>query len=129
MSHRFPYDQGFDPPAPVLPLRWRHPRTSAAVLVPMLVDTGADRTLLPERIAHQLSLPAVARAIVERVEGRSGVSTVYAAMIEGAGLKALVRVIGDGTEARLGRDLLARLTVRLDGPAQQLGTGRSSRRA
>ncbi len=55
-----PYDdQLFSPPAPVARVVLRHPeREQSAADVPMLIDSGADTTLLPRAVAGALGLKA-----------------------------------------------------------------------
>src|SRR4030095_1078801 len=56
------YDaENFDPPAPVAYVSLRDPATGVSLSdVPMLIDTGADVTLLPRRSVKQLGTkPAV----------------------------------------------------------------------
>lgn len=52
------YDSStFDPPAPLARVTLRHHSTGAVVPnVPMLLDTGADVTLLPQVAVEQLSI-------------------------------------------------------------------------
>jgi hypothetical protein len=47
----------FDPPAPLARVTIRHPLSGAIVSdVPMLLDTGADVTLLPQAFVEQLGI-------------------------------------------------------------------------
>ena len=47
----------FDPPAPLAVVNLHNPESGASLAnVPMLIDTGADVTLIPENIVAQLSL-------------------------------------------------------------------------
>jgi hypothetical protein len=52
------YDvDNFDPPAPVAYVTLRNPATGALLSdVPMLIDTGADATLLPSNAVGQLGI-------------------------------------------------------------------------
>ena len=52
------YDSSlFDPPAPLARVTIRHPLSGATVSdVPMLLDTGADVTLLPQAFVQQLGI-------------------------------------------------------------------------
>ena len=56
-----PYDAiQFEPPAPLARVALRNPDTSALSLdVPMLLDTGADVTLIPRVILDQLEITSV----------------------------------------------------------------------
>jgi hypothetical protein len=52
------YDaDNFDPPAPVAYVTLRNPATGALLSdIPMLIDTGADATLLPSSAVEQLGI-------------------------------------------------------------------------
>ena len=52
------YDRSlFDPPAPIAKVTIRHPNSGATISdVPMLLDTGADVTLLPQAFVEQLGI-------------------------------------------------------------------------
>ena len=54
------YDaENYDPPAPVVYATLRNPATGAVVSnVPMLIDTGADTTLVPLRSVEKLGIAA-----------------------------------------------------------------------
>ena len=48
----------FDPPAPVARVVLRHPASGATLAdVPLLLDTGADVTLLPRTAVERLGVP------------------------------------------------------------------------
>lgn len=55
------YDaENFDPPAPVVYVILRNPATGASLQnVPMLIDTGADVTVLPRTYVEQLEIEPV----------------------------------------------------------------------
>ena len=116
MRRRFAYDQGRHPPAPVLPLHVGSPESDEDVLVASLVDSGADCTLVPAAIVRRLALPFVGRLLLVGVGGQTRPAPVYAARVRLAGLSCLARVIAFDGEAIIGRDLLNRVTVLLDGP-------------
>ena len=50
MSEWTACDAAYDPPVPVVPVRIADPQGELAVLVPGLIDTGADCTLIPAAI-------------------------------------------------------------------------------
>ena len=127
MTKHFAYDAGFDPPAPVLPMRLAAPGSEVAVLLGALVDTGADCTLIPALVAQRLRLPAIDRMVIEGVGGRVGTVTVHAATVELPGLTCLARVVAHGQECLIGRDLLARLAIGLDGPKAEISFFRTIR--
>ena len=120
MRKQFPYDGNFDPPAPVLPLRVAAPGGENAVLLPALVDTGADCTLIPRAVSRHLALPRIDRLRLEGIEGIARPAPVYAATVEFAGRRLLARVVAYGEETIVGRDLLSRVTAHLDGPRRLL---------
>lgn len=120
MTRRFAYDGSFDPPAPIVPLRIGNPGDGTAVLAPGLVDSGADCTLIPPSLARRLRLPAVGRIEIEGVGGGGGSTTVYAAFLEVAESGFLARLAAFGEEVIVGRDLLNRIVILLDGPRRQV---------
>ena len=113
---RFAYDAGFQPPAPVLPLRVASPLRGEGVLLPALLDTGADCTLIPVRVARRLRLPRVGRTRVAGVTGDEQIASVHAARVEVAGIALIAPLVALGEESIIGRDLLNRWHVDLDGP-------------
>lgn len=90
----------------------------------VLVDTGADCTLVPQATAHALGLPAIGAVWVKGLGGAVRRATVHAARVEFGGVRCLARVVGFGGEAILGRDLLNRAVALLDGPALTLSLTR-----
>jgi predicted aspartyl protease len=120
VTRRFAYDESRDPPAPVLPLLVAAPGSDEAVAVSSLVDTGADCTLVPVEIASRLRLPLVDRVPVEGLGGAVRRAPVHAALVRIAGLRVIVRLVAFDTEAVIGRDLLNRLNLVLDGPGRRL---------
>ena len=110
------------PPAPVVPVVVRAPRGVEAVTVDAKLDTGADVCTLPVHVVQQLDLPAVRTA---RAAGFSGIAVdviVYAADFEldDHRLEALDVVVTERPYALLGRNLLRRLVLHLDGPRATL---------
>ncbi|HEY0480606.1 MAG TPA: retroviral-like aspartic protease family protein [Kofleriaceae bacterium] len=85
-------------------------------MLPMLVDTGADCTLVPLPIVRQLGLPEVDVVGVTGVGGARQRATVHAASIEVGGLRLLARVVALVDEPILGRDVLNQAVVTPDGP-------------
>lgn len=66
------YDiENFDPPAPVATVTIRNPATGASFSdVPMLIDTGADVTLLPRELVEGLGIESESEAY--EVQGYDG---------------------------------------------------------
>jgi predicted aspartyl protease len=113
---RFTYDASLDPPAPMIPVRISGPVGEDAVLLPMLVDTGADCTLVPAPIVRRLGLPRIDVIGVSGVGGGTGRATVHAACVEFAGVRVVARIVAFAEEAILGRDVLNQTVLMLDGP-------------
>lgn len=118
---QFRFDSAFDPPAPVLPVHVSGiAEHGPAVLLQMLVDTGADCSLIPEKIARTLRLPLVDKLSIVGVGGNALPVPVHAAHLRVGSLRVLARVAAYGDEALLGRELLNLLVLRFDGPELQL---------
>ena len=74
--------------------------------------------MLPQTVVRQLGLPAIGEISVRGEGGATHRVRLYAAQVEAAGRARLVEVVGLGTEALIGRDLLNGWVVTLDGPRQ-----------
>jgi predicted aspartyl protease len=116
VTARFAYDASLDPPGPVVPVRISGPVGEEAVMLPMLVDTGADCTLVPASIVRRLGLPQVDVVGLTGVGGARSRATVHAASVELGGAHLIARVVAFADEAILGRDVLNQVVVTLDGP-------------
>jgi hypothetical protein len=113
-------DNGFRPPAPVARIHVRCPKTGkTAENVPMLLDTGADVTLLPRDALFDLNDSVVESSSFE-LEGFDGTRTSAKAInLEVRFLGKLFRgefLIVDGPYGFMGRNLLNRLSLTFDGP-------------
>ena len=113
------YDTSLDPPGPIVPVTVEGP-AGVQLLVRMLLDSGADCTLLPASIVRQLQLPAVDRVAIAGLGGAERSTTVHAARLTLGAARMLVRVVAFGREGILGRDMLQRAVTRLDGPRQRV---------
>jgi predicted aspartyl protease len=81
-----------------------------------LIDSGASITVIPAGTAEELQLAEVGRMRIRGVGGTAHEVAVYAVEIETAGTTSLVRAVGLGESALVGRDLLNQWTVTLRGP-------------
>ena len=115
-----PYSADYEPPCPVLALRLTSPRGGAGVALAAVVDTGADITLIPEPVARALELPVTSQIRLAGVTGAAEGADVCAAALDLAGKSLLVEVAAFGEETIVGRDVLKRFVLQLDGPAALL---------
>lgn len=114
----YKYDSSFDPPAPVLPIKFSPPLTSTYVSAIALIDTGADMTVIPRSLTTKLSLQRVDIAYTQGVWGNVIESPVFSAKLRcETGEIKIIRVISwDENYAILGRDLINQCKLNLDGP-------------
>jgi hypothetical protein len=110
----------FDPSAPVAHVTLRHPATGASISdVPMLLDTGADVTLLPRECIAQLGIEPVENEVYE-VEGFDG-GTKLAEVVQlelvflGRKFKGQFLLI-DQPMGIMGCNILNAVALLLDGP-------------
>ena len=115
------YDsKSFDPPAPVAYVTLRHPATGASLSeVPMLMDTGADVSLLPREVIVQLDIEPVAGKVYE-LQGFDG--EIILAEAAQLGLIFLGRKFTgqfpliNQSPGIMGRNILNAISLLLDGP-------------
>lgn len=116
------YDASYSPPAPVIAAEISsllHPRRQRTA--PALLDTGADITAIPAEFAQPLNLYPIGRLQLEGVSGKLIPSLIYAVRFQVGGLAIprLEVVLTPFEFAVLGRDVLNRFYIRLDGPELQ----------
>ncbi len=111
------------PPAPVAIASVRHPATGIVVpTVELLIDTGADVTLLPQAIIEQLKIPLEDTPLYELM-GFEGTRTSARAvdldlLLLGKTFRGRFLLMPD-TRGVLGRDILNHLSLLFDGPRRQ----------
>lgn len=118
-----PYSRSYFPPAPILTVRLAVPEESAQLgPYQALVDTGADGTFVPTAFLEELDAPIVYST---NVRPHLGVGTHRVSVYEVDVVLDSIRlpgieVVGDdwGNEVILGRNVLNRLLVLLDGPRE-----------
>jgi predicted aspartyl protease len=123
VSTKQPYSTEFRPPAPVLALRAGAPGREPAFALMALVDTGADLSVVPRSVVDALALPQVGTTRIRGVTGVAESTNVHAATLEVAGTSVLAEVVAWGDEAIVGRDVLGRFMLELDGPRETLVIG------
>lgn len=123
MSTKVPYSSAYRPPAPVLNLRVGAPGGEPLLGLVALVDSGADLSVLPLAAVQALVLPQVSTTRIRGVTGVEERTEVRAAVLEVAGTSVLAEVVAWGEEAIVGRDVLNRFVLELDGLRETLTIG------
>ena len=119
----YPYETGFAWPFPALPVVIHEIEGGAATeSLPALVDTGADATLVPAEHLRAIQAGAVYTARVRSHWGEWHPAVVYLVDLDVRGQRLPgVEVVADeaGDRVLLGRNVLNKLILLLDGPARQ----------
>ena len=115
------YDAGlFNPPAPLARVTLRNQDNSNTVSgVPMLLDTGADVTLLPQSCVNQLGLNIDPNEGYELMGFDGNTSVAQVVRVDMILLRRVFRgrfLITDQECGIIGRDILNHLTLLFDGP-------------
>jgi hypothetical protein len=120
-------DRRFSPPAPVVEVSLRNPQTKVSVFpVMMLMDTGADVTLLPKAQVESVGIERSGPGY--ELSGFDGSKSIaYAVRAELSILGRTFRgqfLLIDDPVGILGRDILNSLSLLLDGPQLAWGEHR-----
>jgi predicted aspartyl protease len=114
------YLSQYFPPFPSLPIRLGFPEESLRLgPIDALIDTGADGTLVPQILLDDLGAPLVDQIRVRSQWGEARLAGLYTVDLSVSDFRLpAIEVVGDpGTEIILGRDVINRLRILLDGPA------------
>jgi predicted aspartyl protease len=110
----------FEPPAPLARVTLRNPTTGVACPdVPLLLDTGADVTLVPEAVMGQLGVAAFPDKRYELIGFDGSVSYAPVAQLELVFCRRTFRgqfLLTDQEWGILGRNVLNAVPLALDGP-------------
>jgi hypothetical protein len=127
-----PYAQSYGLPFPQLPVVINHPESNArSAPLPGLLDTGADATLVPSAQLGAIGAEEIYRASLRSHWGESRPAIVYLVDMQVAGHTLPgIEVIGDedSDAILLGCNVLNRLILLLDGPAQETEVPATRRR-
>ncbi len=111
----------FDPPAPFALVELRNPASGATLPgVPMLIDTGADVTLVPQGALDQLSILPALETLYELAGFAGGTRTLAAVRLELIFYRKTFRgqfLPVDQPWGILGRNVLNALVLLLNGPS------------
>jgi predicted aspartyl protease len=120
------YNSSFNPPVPILAIRLSAPdENPAGDLLNAIVDTGADGTLVPSSYLEQAGAIGVGDAILRGVLGEAREVHFFEVdlHIESLTIPGVLAAADDlGTEVLLGRNVLNKLILLLDGRAGQTET-------
>lgn len=118
-----PYDDAYIPPVPVLVIRLAAPGEAPTVgPFSAVIDTGADGTLVPTEYLEQVEAIGVAEAILHGILGESREVHLYEVDLHINTLAlpgVLVAGYDQGQEIILGRNVLNKLVLLLDGHSRQ----------
>lgn len=121
MSTTFRYDETYTPPAPVAEVTLVSSAEGLRAGPFMaLVDSDADATLAPVEYLNEINAPVTVEMTLRSQWGERRRALLYLVDLEIAGLVLPgIEVVGDdnGRELPLGRDVLNKLRLLLDGPA------------
>jgi predicted aspartyl protease len=113
----------FNPPAPVARVTLRHPQHRTTVSdVLLLVDTGADITLLPRTVVEQLGVPLLRDQQYELMGFDGSTSFASVVVLDMVFLRRTFRgryLLVEAERGILGRDILNHVNLLLEGPRQQ----------
>jgi hypothetical protein len=122
-----PYDPSFQPAAPIVEATIRNPNVAGpSIDLRLIVDSGAEQTVIPDAVIQTLGVP---RDGWVQVSGYSGAGLLLGEhtvelTIQGQ-MAVVIRVLAIGADGHfvVGRDVLNRYRVVLDGPRQTLEIG------
>jgi predicted aspartyl protease len=120
---KYPYDATYEPPFPVGPVVLRNSEEGLRTeKVRALLDTGSDGSLAPIADLAEILAPPITDTRIRSHWGEWRAAQVFEVDLELGNLRLPgIFVIGDeqGSEIVLGRNVLNKLRVLLDGPAGQ----------
>jgi hypothetical protein len=120
MATKFPYNTDYTPAFPAISIQIVNEEKSLCTdTIPALLDTGSDGTLVPFSLLQEILAPAL---IDSRIRSHWGEWRTVQTFAVGIKLDEFtlpnVFVVGDdqGDEVILGRDVINKLRLLLDGP-------------
>ena len=119
--NKFPYDTTYNPALPVCDVALTAKPTGQQVKLTAIIDTGADATIIPVRYLQQIGARRAIEAGLRSQWGERRTVFLYLVDLQISEITLPgIYVVGDelGAEAVLGRNVLNRLQILLDGPAQ-----------
>ena len=120
---KYPYSSRYQPPCPVVEVVLSNSEEGLRTAeMNALLDTGSDGSLVPLAYLQQILAPALVDARIRSHWGEDRAVQLFLVDIELGDLRLPgILVVGDeqGDEVVLGRNILNKLRLVLDGPASQ----------
>ena len=121
---KFPYDRTYSPPAPVIKIRVGVPGgKKISGELSAFVDTGADGTIIPVSYLAEFEIePDSQRFLRSQWGDRRAVDAYLIDILIGSVHLSPIEIVTDelGEEIIIGRNVLNKLVVTLDGPKRIL---------
>lgn len=113
------YSESYNPPAPFAQIKLRNSETLKTIAdVPMLLDTGADITLLPKSVCEKIGVEISETESLE-LEGFNQTTTVaFYVRLDFIFLNKIFRgkfLVCEQDEGIIGRDVLNKFSILFDG--------------
>lgn len=119
--YTYDYNRDYSPAMPVVDVGISEPSAKEPeVIISMLLDSGADGTIVPASVMRQTSAKRVGVNYLRGVLGHRQKVDLYLVRLSFGSIQLSaiqVAVIEDSTEALIGRDALNQLEVTLNGLA------------
>jgi predicted aspartyl protease len=120
----FAYDDGHAPPAPVCQVSFESARSGQSLWpLDAILDTGADGTLVPQRYLEAIGVRPVMETGLRSQWGERRAVYLYLVSVHIGSIELPgIYVVGDehSDEVVIGRNVLNRLRIWLDGPGSVL---------
>lgn len=115
------YDFSYKPPAPIAEVTLIHPILGESCLEKGKLDTGADITVIPEKLISELKLSPKGRTWTRSYDGTYSHRLVYYVKmkIEDFDIPIVRCIVADRDNILLGRNVLNRFIINLDGKNRQ----------
>ena len=118
--YTFEYDTTFVPAMPVVEVHISMERGLEGRVVPAIVDSGADASMLPLQILKQIGARIAGRHWMVGVTGTRTKADLYPIFLQLGNHSLYVSVIGNpiNTDTVIGRDVLNHMIITLNGLAE-----------